>query len=227
MWHVFLAILIASPLLVSSASGENIKGGWEKIIESDGIIGYSRPTSKSGVYEIKAVGSVDASVAVLESVLRDDPAKTEYSQSCIEAFKVDLPGLESTKDTYYSYHMIDMPWPFYDRDGVAKVECKVDKKTGAFIMQARSIATDFMAHDYFVLRVSIVKAKWVLTPMGENKTLALYQILADPGGYVPTALVNMYSEDLAVMTIAALRKMVKKDDYKNAEAIVTTTPWVR
>ena len=45
--------------------------GWKKIGESDGIVGYTRPTTKSSVDEIKAVGIVDAPVAVIEAVIRD------------------------------------------------------------------------------------------------------------------------------------------------------------
>jgi hypothetical protein len=227
MWPVYLTILMVGLLSASSASGEDFNGEWEKISESDGIIGYSRPNSETSVNEIKAIGTVDASVAVIEALLRDDPAKTEYSERCVEAFKVEIPGLENTKDTYYTYHRIGMPWPFYDRDGVARVECKIDQTTGAFLMVAYKIQTDFRAEQSFVLRVPILAAKWILTPIGKNKTRVLYQILADPGGNLPAFIVNMILKDLAVMTVVGVREMVKKDKYKNAKSIVTTTPWDR
>ena len=51
---------------LSSASGESSNGEWEKIDEVDGITGYIRSTSESSVNEIKAIGVVDAPVAVIE-----------------------------------------------------------------------------------------------------------------------------------------------------------------
>jgi hypothetical protein len=230
VFRSFIAALLIGVWVVSSASAAEeaeASSEWEKITEINGIVGYSRPTSRSGVYEIKAIGIMDASIAVIEAVLRDDPARTQYSERCIEAFRVDIPGLESSKDTYYIYHRLGMPWPFYDRDGVAKAILRIDEETGALLWQAHTIATDFREDDWCVLRVPIVDAKWILTPLGENKTRAHYQILADPGGYLPTFLVNMMSEDLAVKTIAGIREMVKKDKYKKAKSVVTTTPWAR
>ena len=230
VWQTFFTALTIGLLLASSAIGAEeaeASSEWEKIAELDGITGYSRSTSRSGVYEIKAIGIMDASVAVIEAVLRDDAARTQYSEKCVEAGKVNLPGLKNTKDTYYVYHKIGMPWPFYDRHGVARAEYRIDEETGALLWQAQSVSANFRDEDWYVLKVPIVDAKWILTPVGENKTRAHYQILADPGGYVPTFVVNIMSEDLAVKTIAGIREMVKKDKYKTAKSVVTTTPWTR
>jgi hypothetical protein len=221
----FIALMVVL-LSISFAFAEDLNGGWEEVAESDGIIGYARYSSGSSVNEIKAIGTVNASVAVIESVLRDEAAKTEYTYMCSEGYRIDTPNLQSTKDNYYSYHKVDMPWPFYDRDLVAKVEVRIDEATGALLIKIQSISSDFKAEDYYTVRIPSTKAKWILTPMGENKTKVLYQILTDPGGYMPGFAVNLVSNDMAVSTIASLRKMVKKEKYKNAKAIVTTTPWL-
>ena len=227
VWQISFAVLVVSLLFLSSASGESPNGEWEKIDEVDGITGYIRLTSESSVNEIKAMGVVDAPVAVIEAVLRDDAARTEYSESCIEASRVEIPGLESTKDSYYSYHRISMPWPLYDRDAVGKIELMIDRTTGALLVQTQNISTDFRTEDQDAVRAPVLAGKWVLTPLGENKTEALYQVLADPGGYLPSFIINMVSQDLAVNTILGIRKMVKKDKYKNVKTIITKTPWIR
>jgi hypothetical protein len=224
---IYLPVLISGLLFFSSVTGEAIYGEWEKVAESDGIIGYARTTSESSVNEIKAIGTVDASIPVIEAVLRDEAAKPDYTYMCTEGCRLDIPGLKSTKDTYYSYHKVGMPWPFYDRDLVAKVEVMIDGKTGALLFKIQSIPNDFRAEDEYVVRAPMTRAKWVLTPISESETEVLYQALADPGGYIPAFLINMFSHDMAISTIAELRKMVKKDKYKNAKSIVTTTHWIR
>jgi len=225
--QVFLTLLMLVLLSASPVSGKDHNSEWEKITESDGIIVYARTTSKSSVYEIRAMGIVNAPVAVLEAVIRDDDAKIEYGERGTEAFRVDIPALESSKDTYYIYIKIGMPWPFYDRDGVARVRYMIDQATGALLVQVQNISTDFKREDHFVLRVPIAEAKWILTPLGENKTEMVYQILVDPGGYIPAFLVNMYSKDMAIKTIEDIRKFVRTDRYKNAKSVLTTTPWDR
>jgi hypothetical protein len=227
VWQIFFSVLVVSLLFLSYASGESSNGVWEKIGEVDGITGYIRSKSESSINEIKAIGVVDAPVAVIEAVLRDDAARTEYSESCIEASRIEIPGLESTKDSYYSYHRIGMPWPLYDRDAVGKIELMIDKTTGALLVQTQNIPTDYRTENEDAVRAPVLEGKWILTPIGENKTEALYQVLADPGGYLPSFIINMVSEDLAVKTILGIRKMVKKDKYKNVKIIITTTPWIR
>ena len=225
---IYLTILIVGLFsTISPALGEDLNSEWEEITELDGIIGYARSTSESSVNEIKAIGTVKAPLAVVEAVLRDESVKPEYTYMCTEGARVDIPGLKSTKDTYYSYHKVGMPWPFYDRDLVAKVQVMVDEATGALLFDIQGITTDFRAEDGYVVRAPMTRAKWILTPVSENETEVLYQILTEPGGYLPAFLVNLFSSDMGVITIAELRNMVKKDKYNNAKSIVTTTPWIR
>ncbi|MEA3223249.1 MAG: START domain-containing protein, partial [Thermodesulfobacteriota bacterium] len=193
----------------------------------DGIIGYTRPTPKTSVDEVKAIGVVNASVAVIEALLRDVPAQTEYMFLCIEALKVDIPGLESIKDSFYVYNKTNMTWPIHDRDVVAKTEYMIDKSTGILHVQAHRISTDFRTQNKKVIRIPITEVKYILTPIGKDKTEVTYQILADPGGKLPSSLVNMLSKNLGVKTIAGIREMVKKDKYKNVKSVTTTTPWIR
>lgn len=227
IWQLFFTTLMIVLLSIPSAWGEDLNGEWKKVNESDGIIGYTRPTSKTSVDEVKAIGTVDASVAVIEALLRDVPAQTEYMFMCIDALKVDIPGLESTRDSFYVYNKTGMPWPVSDRDVVGKVNFMVDKATGTLHVQSHKISTDFRTQDKKVVRMPIGEVEYILTPIGEGKTEVIYQILADPGGKLPSSLVNMLSKNLGVKTIAGIREMVKKDKYKNVKSITTTTPWIR
>jgi len=67
-------------LIIMFIAGVSLSGvwaddtGWKKIGESKGIVGYTRPTSKSSVEEIKGVGIIEAPVAVIEALLRDTRA---------------------------------------------------------------------------------------------------------------------------------------------------------
>jgi len=226
VWQTVSITLIVGLLSFSYAFGEKYNNEWKKVKESDGIICYTRPTSLTNVDEVKAVGMIDASVAVIEAVLRDIPAQTEYMFKCDEAFIADIPGLEDTKDTIYIYNKTNMPWPLHDRDGIARTEFMVDEATGVLFMKAQGISTDF-ERDKKIVRIPIATVTYTLVPIDQDKTEITYTILGDPAGKLPSSLVNMFSKNLGGKTVSGIREMVKKDRYKNAKSLVTTTPWVR
>jgi len=69
----------------------------------------------------------------------------------------------------------------------------------------------------------LVIVDYTLAPKGPDKTEVTYEALADPGGNLPAFVVNLLTKNLSIETISSIRKMVKKDKYKNIKAVVTTT----
>ena len=63
-----------------------------------------------------------------------------------------------------------------------------------------------------------------LAPKGEDKTEVIYQVLGDPGGELPSWLVNMLTSDYGIKPIAGLRKMVSRAKFRNAQKVITVTP---
>jgi hypothetical protein len=68
-----------------------------------------------------------------------------------------------------------------------------------------------------------VLADYILVPKGPDKTEVTYIALGDPGGNLPSFVVNLLTKNLSIRTIASMREMVKKDKYKNVKSVVTTT----
>jgi hypothetical protein len=210
-----------------SAFAEDINDGWKKVNESEGIVGYTRPSALTSVDEVMALGIVNAPVPVIESLLKDVSAQPEYMFMCSDAFKVELPELQSTEDVSFTYNKTDMPWPVNDRYSIFRANFMIDASTGALRVAVENISVDFDEKDKNAVRMPITIGQCIATPVGENETEVLYQVLADPGGNLPSWLVNMLSKNLGVKTIEGIREMVKKDKYKNADSVVTTTQWIR
>lgn len=200
--------------------------GWKKIGESDGIVGYTRPTTKSSVDEIKAVGIVNAPIAVVEAVMRDISSMPEYVYLCEEAFLINNPKMKSGGDVVHFYSLTDLPFPVSDRNAVIKSIWTIDKATGAVYCHAEGVKTTYkQSKDIVRMPLSILDC--TLVPKGVNKTQVIYQILADPGGELPSWLVKMLSKDYGIKTIAGLRKMVTKNKFKSVKTVVTTTPHLK
>jgi hypothetical protein len=218
-----LTILIIGILISASWAADD---GWKKIGESDGIEGYTRPTTRSSVDEIKAVGIVDAPIAVVEAVIRDISVMPEYIFLCKEAALINTPDMKSSGDIIYFYSLTDLPFPVSDRDAVAKSLWSVDKATGAIYCHTEGVKTAYK-QDKKVVRMPISIIDCTLIPRGADKTEVIYQALADPGGSLPSFIVNMLTNDYGIKTVAGLRQMVKKDKFKNAKKIITTTAKVK
>jgi len=220
--HTLVILIVVAMITLSWALDDE----WKKIGESEGIIGYTRPTTKSSVDEIKAVGIVDAPVAVIEAVMRDISVMPEYVYLCKEAFLMKTPDMKSEGDVIIFYSLTDLPFPASDRDAVVRSIWTIDRATGIVYCHAEGLKTTF-EQTQNIVRIPLSIMDCTLVPRGENRTEVIYQILGHPGGELPSWFVKILSRDYGIKTIAGLRKMVKKDKYKNVTKIVTTTPHVK
>ena len=114
IWKVIVIVSVIGMMACFSASAAEIGDGWKKVNESEGIVGYTRPAASTSVDEVMAIGIVKASVPVIEALLRDASAQPEYMFMCSEAYKLQLPGWQTTEDIKFIYNKTDMPWPVND-----------------------------------------------------------------------------------------------------------------
>lgn len=227
MVSFFKLSLLAILLVVTSVTFTwTADDGWKKVGESEGIVGYTCPTTRSSVDEIKAMGIVDAPVAVVEAVMRDISVMPQYIFLCKDAFLINTPDMKSAGDIVYFYSLTDLPFPVSDRDAVAKSLWTIDETTGTVYCHTEGIKVTFKQRKD-VVRMPLSIMDCTLVPKGKKKTEVIYQVLGDPGGELPPWLVKMLTKDSGIKTIAGLRKMVKKDKFKNVKTVVTITPHIK
>ena len=218
-WSAFVVLIVGALSGVSHPDD----GGWRKIAEENGIVGYVRPTPRSSVDEIKAIGIVDAPLAAVEAVIRDVSLMPQYVFLCRKSFLIDTPEMKSRGDVMYFYNRMDLPFPASDRDVVMKARWSIDKKTGTVHCRAENVPTDCLK-DKDAIRIPLSLMTCALSPQGRDSTKVIYHALVDPGGELPSLIVNMLTRDYGVKTIAGLREMVKKEPFKNAKKVITSTP---
>jgi hypothetical protein len=199
-------------------------GPWKKIKESEGITGWVRTNSRSSVKEVKAEGLIEAPMPVVEAILRDVPAQKKFMFLCDEAKKIELPEYPNTADSFCTYFQQGLPWPISDRYGLGRISFMFDKSTGRMIVRGVAIKADYRLPKTGMVEMPVGDVTWILKPEGDGKTLLTYQLLADPGGNLPASLVSMLLKNLGVTTLKNIRKLAKELPYKDAKAILTTTP---
>ncbi|MEN6473989.1 MAG: START domain-containing protein [Syntrophaceae bacterium] len=218
---IYIIATLLMMLSPSAGAAEPEKAAWKQVKEYEGIIGYARSNPRCRIDEIKAVGIIDAPLAVVEAVIRDVPNNKNFMFMCKETSFIEIPDMKNTPDKYATYALMDMPFPVNDREAVACVSWTVETATGTLYAAGQSLATNYR-HQPGVIRIPLVEALYTLKPIAPDRTEVTYQAMSDPGGNLPAFLVSILSHDLGVKTIAGIRKMAKQDKYRQA-TIVTTT----
>ena len=218
--RVFIIILVIASCLHAAVK----VGPWKKIRESQGITSWARTNSRCSVEEVLTEGIIDAPIAVVEAILRDVTAQKEFMFLCDEARKIELPEYLNTADIFSTYFQQGLPWPLSDRYGLGRIEFRIDSATGRIIARGVAVKADYKLPKPGMVEMPVGDVTWTLKPEGENKTLLTYQLLADPGGNLPSAVVSMLLKNLGVTTLKNIRKLAKLPQYRDAKKIVTTTP---
>ncbi|MCK7512267.1 MAG: hypothetical protein MZV70_54965 [Desulfobacterales bacterium] len=163
------------------ASAEIRVSKWKEVNSRDGIVGYTRMTSLTGLEEVKAVGAVDAPVAVIEAVLRDVEAAPQYMYKCAEAKEVNLPGLTKTDDIGYVYNRTSMPWPVDDRYVVVRSQLMVDAKTETLYVRSHEVTENFPQAPSGAVKMPLIRYIMIVTPLESRNQRYTYRSCQIPG----------------------------------------------
>ena len=173
---------------------------WKLEKNKDGIKVYTRSTEGSDILEFKALCEVDATrkrVAEVVARITDYP---NWFPDCENAQV--LKSISSTKRKIY--YEIDLPWPASNRDVIMILRVDVDNanKTTTIFFDHTSTGK---AEKDGVVRMPNAKGFWKLKTV-DDKTKVQYQFLADPGGSLPTWIINMFIVDGPYDTFVALKE---------------------
>ncbi|MCR8561466.1 hypothetical protein KXD93_27680 [Mucilaginibacter sp. BJC16-A38] len=183
------------------------QGNWELKKNENGIAVYTRKAATGNLKELRVICELDATKAQLISTLQDIGNYNDwvYSNKKSEILK----SLNPYKIIYYTESRL--PWPIKDRDLIVQL----DISSGAEILeiQAKSIP-DYLPQNKKFVRVPYSLAKWKVTQVTENKLKVDYTFSVDPGGSIPSWLVNATMAIGPYNSFAKLREMLK-EKYNN------------
>ena len=63
----------------------------------------------------------------------------------------------------------------------------------------------------------MLKSLWTLIPKGNGRVDVSYELIVDPGGWIPAWLVNMTMAVGPYNTILNMREELKKEKYQSAK----------
>jgi hypothetical protein len=160
-------------------------------------------TSTSSATQVKSVKAELQFTEPITTIAKSIYSVSEYSKWVYQCSQSDI--LKVINDSVLIYrHVTDLPWPFEDRDQVSKYTITKELKSKTITISSKTIEGYDEYKGYFRLKQS--EARWELTPQLNGTVKAIYFLMFDPGGNIPSWLVNLFITDGPYQSFINLKK---------------------
>ncbi len=205
-------------LLFLSGTPAHAEYNWEQVKYSDGIKIFNRQVEGSEIKEFKAEAIIDAPLEIIFEVMIDVDAGPQWMNRCIESRLVkNVDRFILSKHGFHSknivYNATGVPFPVSNRDLIVETNINFDFKTGSLDINFHSVNDSSVPVRKGYVRITDLTGSWSFKYIDAGHTKAIYQIKQNPGGSLPSSIINYSSKNLPYNTITALRKIVNDPKY--------------
>ena len=210
-------------LLAMSVVAAPSLGPWKSVGSEDGVRLYERTIQGRDLPRIRGVLDIDASVFQLLAVLADLDRACEWNSRCLESRILERKGL--TRVVFY--HHTDFPWPVSDRDVVLVTQVTGHESghdiTAAFLTttHAKRPAKDD------VVRIGRMRGHFRLKRLAPARTRVIYELDADPGGWLPDWVVAWITRGIPSATLTSLADYERQHRLRYAPFVQEHDPAFR
>jgi hypothetical protein len=206
MYKLFIIALLLV-IKVHPLLGQN---DWKLKTEKEGIKVYAGVVPDSKIKAVKAVGGYNATASELVALLMDiktSPNWVYHVKSCKMISQV------SPSELYY-YLEISVPWPASNRDLAIHLKVSQNPDTKVITIDAPAVP-GLVPVKKGIVRVNESIGKWTITPLGTDQISVEYVVHVNPGGSVPSWVVNLFATEGPFEIFKHIRLELQKDAYKN------------
>jgi ribosome-associated toxin RatA of RatAB toxin-antitoxin module len=203
VFFIFLLLV----LKMSSASAQN---NWKLITEKEGIKIYSSMVPDSKIKAIRVECDLNATPSQLVALIMDVNTATDWVYHVKSA---KLVKQVSPAELYY-YSEVSLPWPAANRDFVAHLTVSQNPDTKVVTIDGPAVP-GLVPIRKGIVRIDNSIGKWIITPLGPDQVNVEYSIHVDPGGALPSWLVNMFATEAPLKIFQSLKMQLQKSAYKN------------
>jgi hypothetical protein len=187
--NIWTKAFLTGSLLVLICQVAIADSSWQKETESnDGISVYSRSRPNTNIKQVRAVITINASPEV---VLDAACAPETYQETTKKYVEKNVFNHTGNNNTWYNYQLVN--FPFIDkRDYCLRYDKFINPKKGIYRLTWQTSNNNAPPPSESVIRVTNIKGKIDISPDKDGKRSILrYTILADPGGSIPTWIINI------------------------------------
>ncbi|GJQ60666.1 MAG: hypothetical protein D8M57_11020 [Candidatus Scalindua sp. AMX11] len=208
-----LLVVFFVPLFISLSYGEEANGDWEKVKESEGVQIYLSEVPGSKFRAFRGIVILETSVETILAVFRDIPSHTKLLFRCTHSSLLQ----EMNPSEYITYTVLDAPWPVADRDSVNYISVFHDLENLEVTITMREHLGS-LSEQHLGVRVTKFEGFWRLKKVDVGNVEVTLQLHVDPGGWLPSWIINRAVEVFPYKTLCNLRKMVKLPKYLNVQS---------
>jgi len=202
-----LAVVIATAIGLSRVSAGQ---EWTRVEIADGIEISRGTVPGTGLVAMRGVGTIDAPVWKVASILLDPARAPEWVDSLRESRVVERLGPAA----YIEYNHLAMPFPVKDREFVSEVQIDVDPGTHRVALVYRPAKAAAVPQTHGV-RGEILAGRFDARSLERGlRTELIAEVQVDPKGMLPAWLVNMFQRHWPATTFEGMRKQAARPDIQ-------------
>ncbi len=178
---------------------------WELKKNQEGVKVYTKSNANSPFDLLMAECEVNAGINQMLALIYDVSRHTEWVYNSVQSVLIKK---NSTYDIIY-YGETYAPWPVSNRDLVIHLTAFTDSITGICNITAIS-EPKLKALVKGKIRIPRSVSKWKLIPINKQTTRVIYTLDIDPGGSLPSWLVNFASIEGPYLSFLKMRALLLK-----------------
>jgi hypothetical protein len=204
---LYLLLIVLPALSFMNPGGSE----WELKQNKNGVAVYTKSVPGMSVKAVKSVATVNSTLSGIVALVLDVPSYNKWIYRCANAHVVKT---ESASQLVY-YQETSVPWPASNRDLVCQLKISQDKKSGIVTIIVEN-APGFEKEKSGKVRLQKYSEKMLLVPKGKNEVEVTTELALDPGGNIPSWMINLAVTDGPYQTSLGMSKVVKSGSYQGA-----------
>jgi hypothetical protein len=130
--------------------------------------------------EFRGSRVINQPVEVVGAVLADIPSYTRWFYNCTQARKI--PEKSSTDLNFLIYIVVEVPWPFWNRDVVYAAATTINLSSGKIEVQGHARQDPVVPLRKDHVRVTDSELQWTIEGQAPNQTLVTFTKRLNAGG---------------------------------------------
>lgn len=168
-----------------------------------GIKVYAAPRSSTGMHRVKVETEFKTEQSRIVHSIFNVSDFTKWVYQCSQSQLI-----ARVNDSVFIYrHVTKVPWPFENRDQVAKVT--VSRHAKGLVTMSSQMVVGYPEYPNHI-RIKHSESTWNLFPLKNGGTQLIYQLSFDPGGNVPSWLIDLFITDGPYHTFVNLRQYLNE-----------------
>lgn len=198
--RTILSLILCIGTLSSARASE-----WELSIDSDGIKVWTRDRAGSKYKEAKGEAIIAAPPEKVFSVIVSAETCKEWVFGCVSSYVIERPRPQDG----IVYMRTNNLWPVSDRDAVFLAETSYDDKNQIYQAKLKQ-KNDILPPTEGVVRIESMVGSWDVFPESQTQSKVVFWSHVEPGGLLPSALVNFALSNLHSNSLKRLRNFLQE-----------------